>query len=502
MNRALFLTNVGNRDLGYREVPLFDRNMEESEKLREKCNKEYNKVMKKNLNFENFFESTKELYLSGVYKKLDLEPILIKDKVMYLCDSYDELDIKLLATMQDPPHYQDTYYSAKIIKEWLIKNYPKLENRVEVIKINENPSNHTVMLKKYNKIFSKLGDNYNDVYLGITGGTPAQISGLIINGILKWETKIKTLYKPQGKEPQENEIGMELFKEFKKEEYKSYKKSKMYLLASEVGKKYKLIEDWEYHKLRALHFKNLFDFERAINEFNEAFNKARIEHKKEIKKEIKLLEELEGNKPINKENNEPINELKENIEKYKLLINLLIDNMKSKWENGEYVDFVGRLFRLEEAVLRTIVEKEFNKSMDKKKINGDSRFYEYEELLKENSDVRNYLIEKGVEIDKGVNRHSLFHLLGYLVEKKGLKKYKRIHEIMSKLNKNNKTKKAPKKLEKVESLADLRNKSIIAHGFIGVSKENIIELYNEDKSNEEEIIENIDLVKKLINKYI
>ena len=49
------------------------------------------------------------------------------------------------------------------------------------------------------------------------------------------------------------------------------------------GKKYGLIEDWEYHKLRALHFKNLFDFEQAINELNEAFNKADIKTKKEIK---------------------------------------------------------------------------------------------------------------------------------------------------------------------------------------------------------------------------
>ena len=214
------------------------------------------------------------------------------------------------------------------------------------------------------------------------------------------------------------------------------------------------------------------------------------------------MRKLESNEPINKENNELNNELKENIEKYKLLIDLLIDNMKSKWENGEYVDFVGRLFRLEEAVLRTIVEKEFNKSMDKKKINGDSRFYGYEKLLEENPDVEKYLIEKGVKVNGGVNRYSLFHLLGYLVEKKGCGEYKKIHEIMGKLNKNNKTKNAPKKLEKVESLADLRNKSIMAHGFIGVSKENIIELYNEDKSNEEEIIKDIDLVKKLINRFI
>lgn len=495
MNKALFLSNVGNRDLGYGEVALFDnKNIEKSKKLREKCNKTYNEITEKYLNSKSFFEFTGELYLSGAHEKLDLEPILIKDKIKIICELYDELNIKLLATMQDNSHDQDTYYSAEIIKEWLIRKYPKLEGNVEIIKVNKNPSDYAVMLEEYSKLLSRLDDHYDDVYLGITGGTPAQISSLIINGILKWETKTKILYKPQGKKPQENDIRKILFKKFKNEDYNAYKESEMYLLASEVGKEHEIIEDWEYHKLRALHFKNLFDFEQAIDELNEAFNKANIENRRDIRREIELLRKLESD--------ESTNDLKETTEKYKLLINLLIDSIESKWKNGDYVDFVGRLFRLEEAVLKTIVEKEFNKSMDKKNINGDSRFYEYEELLNENPDIKDYLTKKKVKIDKGVNRHSLFHLVGYLIENKGLEKYKKIHNIMDKLNKNNKTKKAPKKLEKVESLADLRNKSIIAHGFMGVSKKNIIELYNEDKSNENEIIEDIRLVKKLINIFI
>jgi hypothetical protein len=496
MSKALFLSNVGNRDLGKDGVALFDNskeNAEQSKKLRAKCNERYYNITGKELT-GNFYDYTGDLYLSGTYKKLDLEPILIKDTIDDLQEIYeDSLHIKLLATMQNPPHAQDTYYSAEIIKEWIIRKYALLENNIEIIAIDKNPSDYALMIDEYSKLFDEITECYDDVYLGITGGTSAQITSLILNGTLKWETDVKTIYKQYDKKPQENAVGEILFKKFKNEDYRTYKESEMYLLASNAGKKYGLIEDWEYHKLRALHFKNLFDFEQAINELNEAFNKADIKTKKEIKKEISILRKLEF---------ESTDDLDRNIEKYKLLINLLIDNMESKWKNGDYVDFIGRIFRLEEAILKTIVEKEFKKSMDKYKINGNSDYHGYWELLDENEEVLNYLKENKIIPEKGVNRHSLYYLVKYLIEKKDCKKYNGIMEVIDKLNTNNKTKKTPKKLEKIDNLADLRNKSVIAHGFMGVSKRDIIELYNEDKYNENEIIGDLKRIKIMVNKLI
>jgi len=285
MSKALFLSNVGNRDLGKRNIALFDNskdNAEQSKKLRAKCNEIYYNITGKELTDNNFYDYTMNLYLSGAYKKLDLEPILIKDTIDDLQEIYDDnLHIKLLATMQNPPHVQDTYYSTEIIKEWIIKKYPLLENNVEIIAIDKNPSDYALMIDEYSKLFDEINECYDDVYLGITGGTSAQITSLILNGTLKWETNVKTIYKQYGKKPQENAVGEILFKKFKNEDYMIYKESEMYLLASDAGKKYGIIEDWEYHKLRALHFKNLFDFEQAINELNEAFNKADIKTKKE-----------------------------------------------------------------------------------------------------------------------------------------------------------------------------------------------------------------------------
>ena len=48
----------------------------------------------------------------------------------------------------------------------------------------------------------------------------------------------------------------------------------------------------------------------------------------------------------------------------------------------------------------------------------------------------------------------------------------------------------------------MRNKSIIAHGFMGISKEDIIELYNKNKENENEIIEGLEDIKEEIKKLL
>lgn len=500
MNKVLFLANIGNRDLGKGKVALFDNsedNKEISKKIRSKCGEKYYDITGKKLG-NSFYDFTKELYLSGAYKDVGLEPILIKDTINLLYDVYgNNLDIKLMATMQNPPHPQDTYYSANIIKDWILNRCPELSNNVEIIKIEKTPSDYGIIIDEYSKLFDDMDESYDEVYLGITGGTSAQISSLILNGVLKWETKVKTIYKQYNEEPKENDIGEKIFKKFKNEDYKAYKKSEMYLLASEIGKRYGLIEDWEYHQLRALHFKNLFDFEQAISELEVALKKTTLNNKKPIMKEIKILNKLEFEN-TNEDN------LDENIRKYKLLIDLLIKNMESKWNNGDYVDFVGRLFRLEEAVLKTIVEKEYKKSMDKYNINGNNDYHGYWALLDENEDILDYLKKNNIKTEKGVNRHSLYYLVKYLIEVKGCKKYNGIIEIIDKLNTNNKSKKAPKKLEKIDNLAELRNKSVIAHGFMGVSKQDIIELYNDKdkKYDENMIIDDLNRIKIMINKII
>ena len=450
MRNVLFLSNVGNSDLGKGEESLFPRG------------------------YNDIFEESKKLYESGDF--YNLEPIILKKKIEKLNNPINNLEVVLYATMQEEENQQDTYYIAKVIKELLIKDFPNLKDKIKIEKVSRNPSDYGVMIEYYAEKLNKFNNDYDRIYVGITGGTQAQNNALIINSVLKWEEKVRTIYKPRNGEPQEDKIGEKIFKILKNEEFETFKKSHLYDLASELMKKFKLSDNWEceYHYLRALHYKRLFDFEKAKDEFNKAMDCANLDDEEKISKELIILQEL---------SKEPKN-LDERIKKYGLLIDLLIDNARIKWDNGEYVDFIGRIFRIEEALLRVIFEREFKIGTDKESFEDFKKFLiEHEEIIE--------FIEKELELkelEPKPTRKVLFGILMYMVKKMGKgKELKNIYE--------------PTK--KIEKLGNLRNNSIIAHGFEGISKEDIIMHYNsKDEEDENYIIKDLENIKEEIKKLL
>jgi len=494
MSKALFLSNVGNRDLGKDGAPLFDtKPNSKSDELKEYCRKTYNELTGMDLEASELFDFTKELYSSGVYKKLDLEPIIIKDKVKTILDFHDSVDVILFGTLQNGGYKTDAYYSASIIEYLLKKDFGDKINSIKVYAITDNPSDYALMFEYYKKTLKNIGnndsDNYDTIYLGITGGTPALAYGLITCGALKWESKVKVLYKsPNKDEPVELEIGNKIFNILKNKEFKTLYDKHLYELCANIGRDYNLIPRWEYHYLLGLNYKKLFDFKRALEEFEKAYNceNIKIKDKKEIQKQIELikgLEEVDVNKIV----------IRDNIEIYAKLIDLLIENAKIKWENGECVDFVGRIFRLKEAMLRMIIEKEFNISTNPEKIKDEktgkkfNRYLEFEKFLDDNPDILNYL-EKETDWNsrKEPNNKVLDWILGYMVgsNKKKWKRYGKIYGFSKNL----------------EKLAELRNESILAHGFKGISKRDIVEKYG--GGDENKIIRDLDEIKKHINELL
>ena len=486
MSKSLFLSNVGNRDLGKNGVALFDNNSK-SKELKDYCRNKYNEITEEDLTTDKLFEFTEELYSSGVYKKLDLEPIIIKDKVKAILELHDSVDIVLFGTHQIKSYNTDAYYSACIIKYLLKKEFGEKINSIKVCPIIDNPTDYALMFEYYKKTLEIIeNDNkYNTIYLGITGGSPALAYGLITCGALKWELKVKVLYKSPNKDmPVELEIGNKIFSILKDKEFKILHDKHLYELCAEIGRDYNLIPRWKYHHLLGLNYKKLFDFKRALEEFKKACSceTIKIKDKKEIQKEIELIKSLvdiDVNKIV----------IKDNIELYAKLIDLLIENAKIKWKNGECVDFVGRIFRLKESMLKMIIEKEFNISTNPKKIKDENgkelkRYLEFEKFLEDNPDILNYLEkETNWNSRKEPNNKVLHWILGYMVSNnKKWKKYGKIYGFSINL----------------EKLSELRNESILAHGFRGISKRDIIEKYNSN-GDEEKIIRDLDEIKKHIS---
>jgi len=438
MNKYVyFFANIGNRDLGLikegEPVPYLGKDtniIKESKRL---------------LEFEEF---------------KNLEPILIKDsieKILRLIEGEKVLfKVFLFGTFQNPPHYQDTKYIAIIIKKLLERDFKDRISKIIIKEINKNPSDYSEMFGEYKDILKKQQEEDNrkkidvdEIYLNITGGTPAQNFSLLLWAVSLWEDKVNVFYKLKGKKENKTEkIGKEVLRYIKLKEVANL--SELFpKLAAELIKKFNLYgedSDKEYYFLLGKHYFFLFDFDKAKEYFKKAYNLNKQESLSEIDKINNAKNKNETNSLIAK-------------------IDILFDNLIHQWKKEAYVDFLGRLFRFSEAILDVLYlhfdnrrlllinDKNLITYLNTKKFKREGIIFPSEIEIKENK----------------LNRKVKLFFISYFAERD--EKIKEILEI----------------LDGIEFLADLRNSTIIAHGFEGVSREKILEEYSRKRKGNKDI---------------
>jgi len=432
--KSVVIANAGNSDLGKEEKPYFD------------------------VGNINIYEKSKELYEN---KNFNFEAIILEPIIKELIKEYEIEKLYLFATEQRPFHQKDTKYIASIIKEILNKKF-KIE--VEIIPIDENPSDYDEMFSLYERELRKISMDADVIHISITGGTPAQNMALLIRSMLKFGNIVQIIYKPMGtKEIKKFKIGEEITKILLSERLNALKKRHLYGAAAELAEESNILSQKEVYMLRAADHRGLFDFEESVDDLKRVFNATSGEEKARVKKEIEELNRLkEGLKNI-----EPLGE--EYFLTYKALIKELYTNMKQKWEQGAYADFLGRLFRFEEAVLRYLFEREFKVNTEK---DEKGEFVDFQKFVKSNNSLMDFLDHSRIDPRKP-DRRVLFMILTFL--KKENSDRMDIKEIQERIG-------------RIEKMADLRNKSILAHGFEGISKRDFEKYGN--------ILEDIDIIIK------
>lgn len=128
----------------------------------------------------------------------------------------------------------------------------------------------------------------------------------------------------------------------------------------------------------------------------------------------------------------------------------LVENIEFQIVNEEYIDFLGRIYRFKEAILKYMfVKRSLNKN----------RFSFHLEVMSKRSILKN--LRKHYKI---YNTNLVFGLTSYF------KKYHQndyaVYEVLKIIN-----------AEKMNNLIELRNSSIVGHGFVGVSVDEIYRLY-------------------------
>jgi len=185
-----------------------------------------------------------------------------------------------------------------------------------------------------------------------------------------------------------------------------------------------------------------FDFKKALASINKMSEQ--MLSRREIKKLISNLDNLNIGEPED-------------------ILSELIENMKIQIVNEEYIDFLGRLYRLKEAVFKYI----FVSTKESKTY----KVYMHGYMVSKKNIL--YTLKKKYNIYNGNLIHGITQYIN-----KHLKKTKRMDKVVEILNG-----------ERLENLIKLRNESPVGHGFKGVSKEDIEDIYG----NPMEVVQ--DLVK-------
>ena len=133
------------------------------------------------------------------------------------------------------------------------------------------------------------------------------------------------------------------------------------------------------------------------------------------------------------------------------MLNELKNNAIYKYTDGAYTDFLGRIFRIQEASYALLLRKNrlIKEKKDKYVLNKENLSHEQEK------EIKNFKNDNGekIEVDKGLNTYSMEKVLECILSDRSLEM-----ELLD-------------KLKQLDKLKKLRNKSILAHGYKGVSKQ-------------------------------
>lgn len=156
------------------------------------------------------------------------------------------------------------------------------------------------------------------------------------------------------------------------------------------------------------------------------------------------------------------------------LMSELLENLKFQLVNEEYIDFLGRVYRFKEAIYKYM----FIKSQVKDRpFSFHMKFVQKKEILK--------ILRNQYRIFNG---NLIYALNSYF--KKHAKPDKNVDRVIDIMN-----------TEKMNQLIELRHESLIGHGFIGVSLEEIQQIYGNPYSILDDFRECLELLNIKVNRY-
>lgn len=446
--KKLYLFNIGNSDVQYSSEPVANSI------LKGDSAKRYNARIFGEMIWENYDQFKDDASIEKAVSDGLFFPIVSGTLAKEL--PAEGSKIFLFVTNQKDKHPQDTVYYGMIIRRYLefsLKGLIASQN-IEMIEINQNPSDFDIMKDFYSDILAKIAkenESYDFVFASLTGGTQAQNTMLLICGLDIFTSKFRTLYTSmRNSAVHELSISKNLIKDGVKKQIALLIRQSEYHAALEIlSQNRQLFEIYlksaanaalpeSYYVLQNAfeyaHSRQVFDFKKALSSINACLEYSCIntDYFNELRNQVIRLQENDV-----------------------LCIAELKENAKHLFNAGHYVDFLGRVFRFLEAVCDYVLTKTVN----------ECRKYIH------NGKVDIYNTDKGKDIIDYIKANC-----DYNVSDNGISKYLdnplRI-SLLTYIDRHTKNIRLSDYMYVLFILSDLRNKTIMSHGFSGVSSDEI-----------------------------
>lgn len=450
--RVLLLTNVGNRDLAL-DGQFLKSVRTESERL---------------------LEEWKRLEQAGSREDLDALaarialPILLP-ALQWALEEHGRVDMLVLyATDQvegtEPRlREQDTLYLAELMKRWLNRHPWKTQGKLGKVQVQVlrglNPSLHDQAYAWYDKeVRRKWREEFHVCVVSLAGGTPACNTALLLQAIRAFGRRAQVVYIPKEGSALRLRIAEELHQSFQNHALQAALGRCDFAAARALMEEDGYDEAW-LHLVRYAEHRFAFDFDAARKALQQAHETCRHQDLATLPALVdrhgRHLTRLEGGD-------------------IQALTEELYHNACWTYRQGRYVDFLGRAFRFQENAARWAVERacgvEADEGDDKKK-QAFKAWIDQHPYLRPHME-RQTLYGKPLRWDT-INAAVLLAVVAYLGEGgpredgspylsgEEQDRYRRLHAHLGAL----------------DHLRDLRNKSVIAHGFQGVSEEALLAAY-------------------------
>jgi hypothetical protein len=351
----------------------------------------------------------------------------------------------------------DTVFFAQILRRLLPEVFSGRIEKVLLSQLAGNPADYNRMLPFFAEQLPRLVpvQSVDVVFVAPVGGADASNVGLTINAVHCYRNKCQFIYVTDGRVERLN-LHEELLTEYNRQEAVAHLDRHDYAALAATLRNTRLARAWHQHLCDYADRRVCFDFVRADGALQAALASADCGETRLVLQRLRQSLQPFLHQGIGPISTAPQEDWDRWFTVERQLLGELFFNLSSKAGKGEWVDFLGRLFRLQEAVLRLVFELETRHSSDKQ---PQSEFADFIHAIDSQPDLQAYLQSRATKYEDGPNSFNLAVVLKFWVQHGKGREYGKLARTLEAIG--------------GQQLGELRNKSIVAHGYRGISREDV-----------------------------